>query len=342
MPHLLKLPKNLAGRDFVVGDIHFKTRELHKGLLALGFDKSVDRLIAVGDLIDRGSGILDGLKLLGEPWFFTVKGNHEQMLIDAYRANPHLPYSAHGARWWMTIDDDSKPMIIDKLESLPLLIELQTAQGVLGVVHADVPAGLSWDDLTRDIDNPQLQDVALWGRERIKKHHRGGVPGAWRVCVGHTWIPHALRLGNVLALDVTGGGDGSLAIYSVQDDTIYVDGVPVGLDQADRLSEQLVELEGSLTSLKTLVHANKLLESQIASREAEVRAKQISSAWLNMADEIAGMQQLVNALHGLSLLTGERRSAKLEELQQRYAGTPTEDLIIRLFGSSTISDKETY
>lgn len=52
MPHLLKLPHNQAGRDFVVGDLHFKTRELHKGLQALGFDKSVDRLIAVGDLID--------------------------------------------------------------------------------------------------------------------------------------------------------------------------------------------------------------------------------------------------------------------------------------------------
>ena len=65
MPHLLRIPRNQAGRDFVVGDIHFKTRELHKGLLALGFDKSVDRLIAVGDLIDRGPGMLDGLKLLG-------------------------------------------------------------------------------------------------------------------------------------------------------------------------------------------------------------------------------------------------------------------------------------
>jgi serine/threonine protein phosphatase 1 len=161
------------------------------------------------------------------------------------------------------------------------------------VVHADVHVGLAWDDFTLSLANLQIQDVALWGRERIKKHHRGGVPGAWRVCVGHTWIPHALRLGNVLALDVTGGGDGALAIYSMQDDTIYVDGVPVGLDQADRLGEQLNELEGSLTSLKTLVYANKLLESQIASREAEVRAKQIASAWLNMADEFAGMQQLV-------------------------------------------------
>lgn len=335
MPHLLKLPKNLAGRDFVVGDIHFKTRELHRGLQALAFDRSVDRLIAVGDLIDRGPGMLDGLKLLGEPWFYTVKGNHEQMLIDAYRANPHLPYSAHGARWWMSIDEESKPMIIAKLESLPLIIEVETAHGPIAVVHADVPAGLSWADFTSGIDNPQFQDIALWGRERIKKHHRGGVPGAWRVCVGHTWIPHALRLGNVLALDVTGGGDGSLAIYSVQDDTIYVDGVPVGLDQADRLGEQLVELEGSLTSLKTLVHSNKLLESQIASREAEVRARQISSVWLNMAEEIADMQQLVNALHGLSLLTGERRSAKLEELHDRYAGTPTGDLLIRLFGPTS-------
>lgn len=176
--------------------------------------------------------------------------------------------------------------------------------------------------------------MSRWGgRERIKKHHRGGIPGAWRVCVGHTWIPHAFRLGNVLTLDVTGGGDGALAIYSAQDDTIYVDGVPVGLDQADRLGEQLVELEGSLTSLKTLVHANKLLESQIASREAEVRAKQISSAWLNMADEIAGMQQLVSALHGLSLLSGESRGAKLEELQMRYRGTPTSDLLRRLFST---------
>lgn len=333
MPHLLKLPQNHAGRDFVVGDIHFKTRELHKGLQALGFDKSVDRLIAVGDLIDRGPGMLDGLKLLGEPWFFTVKGNHEQMLIDAYRANPRLPYSDHGARWWLTIDDESKPMIIDKLESLPLVIEVETARGVVGVVHADVPGGLAWDDFTQSLKNPQIQDVALWGRERIKKYHRGGVPGAWRVCVGHTWIPHSLRLGNVLALDVTGGGDGPLAIYSLQDDVVYVDGKASGLDQTERLGEQLNELEQSLTSLKTLLSVNKLIESQIASRDAEARVQQITSTWLTLADNIAGMQQLQNALHGLSLLSAERRVAKQQELQARYAGTPTGGLLTRLFGS---------
>lgn len=41
---LLRLPMNDLGRDFVVGDIHFKTIELHKGLRALGFDSAIDRV----------------------------------------------------------------------------------------------------------------------------------------------------------------------------------------------------------------------------------------------------------------------------------------------------------
>lgn len=161
-------PRNDVGRDFVVGDIHFKTIDLHKGLLKLGFDKAIDRVIGVGDLIDRGPGVLDGLKLLGEPWFFTVQGNHEQMLINAYRDNPSARYVAHGASWWSTIADESKEMIIGKLESLPSVIEIESPRGLVGVVHADIPAGMSWVEFTRDISIPAVKEIALWGRERIK------------------------------------------------------------------------------------------------------------------------------------------------------------------------------
>lgn len=129
---ILRLPANHFGRDFVVGDIHFKTIDLHRGLHALGFDKAKDRVIAVGDVMDRGPGVLDGLKLLGEPWFFSVQGNHEQMLIAAYRENPSARYASHGAGWWLTIADESKSMIIDKLSSLPLAIEIETENGIVG------------------------------------------------------------------------------------------------------------------------------------------------------------------------------------------------------------------
>lgn len=52
-------------------------------------------------------------------------------------------------------------------------------------------------------------------------------------------MPRLLRLGNVVVLDITGGGDGSLAIYCIHDDTTYIDGVLASLDQAERLVEKL-------------------------------------------------------------------------------------------------------
>lgn len=329
---VLRLPRNDAGRDFVVGDIHFKTVDLHRGLHKLGFDSKVDRIIGVGDLIDRGPGVLDGLKLLGEKWFHTVTGNHEQMLIKAYRDNPDARYSSHGAGWWATVADESKEMIIAKLESLPTLIEVESPRGTVGVVHADVPAGVSWSEFVRDIANPAIEDIALWGRERVKKHQRGGVPGVWRVCTGHTWVPEPLRLGNVLALDCTGGGDGPLAIYCVQDDTVYVEGRSMSLDQTAVVTELLGKLEQSTSELKATTHANKLIESQSLSKKSHEIAQRASTAWVALEQEISEHQELINALHGLSLVTGDRRAAKLEELKAKYAGTQIELLLMRLLG----------
>mgnify|MGYP003407724926 FL=1 len=327
---VMRLPRNERGRDFVVGDIHFKTIDLHKGLTALGFDSAVDRVVAVGDVIDRGPSVLDGLKLLGESWFFTVKGNHEQMLIDAYRENPNAVYAANGARWWMSIADDSKPMIIEKLESLPSAIEIESTRGTVGVVHADVPAGMSWQDFAGSLDNAQIENVAFWSMTRVIKHYREGVPGIWRVCTGHTWVPQPLRLGNFLALDATGGAAGPLAIYCVQDDTIYIEGRSVALESAEVVTEQLQELEHVLTNLNLMTHANKLIESQGLAVEADDLIKQANTAWLTLREELSESQRFINALHGISLMSGEKKASKLEELKERYAGTQMGYLLERL------------
>jgi len=331
-PNVLQLPKNPHGRDFVVGDIHFKTTDLHRALHALGFDKTKDRLIAVGDLIDRGRGVLDGLKLLGEPWFFCVQGNHERMLIDAYEAAPEARYSAHGAGWWMTIADESKAMIIGKLKSLPIAIEIESDRGVVGVVHADVPAGMAWPSFVEQLENPDLEHIALWGRDRIIGHHRGGVPGAWRVCVGHTWTPQPLRLGNVLALDINGGAEGPLAIFDVREDRIFVDGVAASIEQAECLGEQLRSLEQRAGALQSLVSGNALPDSQALATELELMAKKVNAMWQDVHEGIEQQQQLVNALHGLSLASGERRRVKLDALCAQHENTQIEGLLRRLLG----------
>lgn len=329
---VLRLPVNQNGRDFVVGDIHFKMTDLYKALKAVGFDRTVDRLIGVGDVIDRGPGVLDGLKLLGEPWFTTVAGNHEDMLIDAYRKDPNARYAAHGAGWWATIDDGSKEMIINKLASLPTVIEIESARGLVGVVHADVPFGMQWSEFVARIGNSQIKEVAQWSMQRVSKHNREGVPGIWRVCTGHTWIPRPLRLGNFLALDCSSGGEGPLVMYCVQDDTIYMEGRPVSLSSVEVVTEQLQQLEGTLANLKTMAHANKLIETQGLSAEADALTKQINSGWLNLRDDISEPQRLINALHGLSLTPPERKAAKLEQISASFDDIQIKQLLQRLFG----------
>lgn len=262
---VLRLPPNDIGRDFVIGDIHFKTIELYRGLNALDFDSAIDRVIAVGDLIDRGLGVLDGLKLLGEPWFFTVQGNHEQMLINAYRTNPDAPYSSHGAGWWSTIADESKAMIVNKLESLPIVIEIECPSGVVGVVHADVPSGMPWGEFVEEIADPKVEQTALWGRSRVVQQSHAGVNGVWRVCVGHTWTSSPMRLGNVLALDCTGGREGALGIYCVQDDAIYVDGTLVCSDEAEMPSKHLRDEAREPQRLTDALHG---LSSSMKDRKA--------------------------------------------------------------------------
>ncbi len=79
--------QNINGADyrriFVVGDIHGCLDMLNEKLLSVDFDESKDLLISVGDLIDRGEQNVECLDLITYPWFRAVRGNHEQMAIDA-------------------------------------------------------------------------------------------------------------------------------------------------------------------------------------------------------------------------------------------------------------------
>lgn len=79
------LPRNTVGRDFVVGDLHGHRHLLEQQLERLAFDPSRDRVLAVGDLVDRGPDSLGTLSLIREPWFHAVLGNHELMLLQFLR-----------------------------------------------------------------------------------------------------------------------------------------------------------------------------------------------------------------------------------------------------------------
>lgn len=75
-------------RIFVITDLHGKNELFRKSLKEIGLKKT-DKLILLGDIIDRGEdskGLLDTIILLKEHSFDVtcLMGNHEQMLLDAH------------------------------------------------------------------------------------------------------------------------------------------------------------------------------------------------------------------------------------------------------------------
>jgi hypothetical protein len=76
-------------RTLVVGDVHGCLAELDALLLECGYDPARDRLVFLGDLLDRGADPVGVLRRVRELGAECVLGNHEEK---------HLRYAAHEAR----------------------------------------------------------------------------------------------------------------------------------------------------------------------------------------------------------------------------------------------------
>ena len=75
-------------KTFVVGDIHGRCAQLHGLLDLLPRDETSDKLIFIGDLIDRGADVPGCVTLVHKlcsenpERVICLRGNHEQMLLD--------------------------------------------------------------------------------------------------------------------------------------------------------------------------------------------------------------------------------------------------------------------
>lgn len=194
-PRTLILPENTQGRDFVVGDIHGAFNLLEQALIAVGFDPEKDRLIAVGDLVNRGPQSGDCLYYLAQPWFYALRGNHEEIFMDLYkegeldRPGVHH-YIPHGMGWMLEELNDTLNSIRSAFETLPFAIEVATPDGIIGFVHADVPAGMGWDTFKQKLDegDKTAERTATWSRKRLQTNDTSGVDGISRVFFGHTVV----------------------------------------------------------------------------------------------------------------------------------------------------------
>ena len=208
------------GRDFVVGDVHGCFDLLEQALAVVAFNPEKDRLILLGDLVDRGPYSKECLDVLSQPWCYCVRGNHEDLLVSYYLNGwfDDLAFlrdmPANGTEWWFNLDEQTRIPYLRAFAQLPIALELQTSQGLVGFVHAEVPIGMAWQPFLECLErgDSRVTFQALWGRTRYAHDNCSGVRGVPHLFAGHT-IHHegVTHYGNMSIID-TGASRGRMGL----------------------------------------------------------------------------------------------------------------------------------
>lgn len=201
-------PNENGGRDFAVGDIHGHFTLLQQALDKVGFDPETDRLFSVGDLVDRGPECRQVLDWLAKPWFHPVRGNHDDYVCRFDTCDVDN-WVYNGGAWFAALNWDEQREFAAQFRELPIAIEVETDEGLVGLVHADCPFP-SWFDLQFQLESLTGQNLKLvknacmWSRSRFEFGDAAGVKDVRAVVCGHTPVKAPVVLGNVYHIDTAG------------------------------------------------------------------------------------------------------------------------------------------
>jgi serine/threonine protein phosphatase 1 len=205
------LTTNNLGRDYFVGDIHGRFDELMDALDRVDFNFETDRLISVGDLVDRGDQSEKVVGLIDQPWFYAVRGNHDQFILDQYEAERVMlygDYSHYSARdihrqvccfeadWFYALSEKQQFALASKLMRLAYVIELDLGSMRIGVCHAGVPLEFDdWQAYLVGLADRNVRELTLRNRHVAQNLNRGverQLKGIDFTLHGHSCFPKPL------------------------------------------------------------------------------------------------------------------------------------------------------
>lgn len=207
--------ENTKGRDFVVGDIHGHYDLFMAELNKLEFDREVDRMFSVGDLIDRGPKSLECLELLSEPWFFAVCGNHEDFMFECILGKSLTGsdyWGPNGGDWHKEIDPYEMELIAQSAyDKMSVAIQINNPGNIIGITHAAPPLEI-WNE--EHIAN--MWEQALWDRGIIKHYYTVPNPvGVDSTYHGHTPTNGIYMKGKATWIDTGAYRTGNLTILEI-------------------------------------------------------------------------------------------------------------------------------
>jgi len=194
-------------RRFIVGDLHGSYNLLIDKLEEINFNKTKDIMYSVGDLIDRGPDSLKCLKLIEEPWFKSVMGNHEELMIDVILngRNNNL-WIMNGGMWYLSEDINEVKRLARLAEQLPYSRTIDN----IGICHAESPTS-DWNDAINP--NELNKSKMVWGRSKITQ--KSITKNIKQTYHGHTIKPIVTVSGNATFIDTGAYYTGNLTVLEI-------------------------------------------------------------------------------------------------------------------------------
>ena len=199
--------KEIKGKLWAVGDIHGCYNLLMTRLKEIGFDFESDLLVAVGDLVDRGTQNIECIELLSKPWFTSVRGNHEDLCIGGLHDEAYKRcHISNGGEWFYMLDGQAMYNIAKTFAELPVVLEISYNGKKFGFVHGHIEEN-NWDEFKASFAENQrgraASDLAMWGRDRLNEDNKQytHVKGVHAVIMGHTVTQKPCKRDNCYWID---------------------------------------------------------------------------------------------------------------------------------------------
>ena len=234
-PPVQVLPRNTRGRDLIIGDIHGRRATFEHLLKRVGYSPgSGDRVLLLGDVIDRGPDSAGMLSWLLRDGVHCVRGNHEQLMIDALEGDKEMEelwVKRNGGGWASSLGASDRERWLRVLNGLPVAIEVRAALGTLVLVHAEISETTPWWATKAWLEEGNRTALirAIWAKWRINNNpsRDSGVPDVWRTFHGHVAMREPVQLGNMRWIDL---GAGHFEEY----DKAGLACVPIGVDGVEQ------------------------------------------------------------------------------------------------------------
>ncbi|AUX84879.1 serine/threonine protein phosphatase [Acinetobacter sp. ACNIH2] len=214
--------KEIKGKLWAVGDIHGCYNLLMTRLKEIGFDFENDLLVAVGDLVDRGTQNIQCVELLSKPWFTSVRGNHEDLCIGGLHNESYKRcHVANGGEWFYMLDGQAMYNIAKTFAELPVVLEINRSGKKFGFVHGHIEQN-NWEEFKETFNQEPTasrdpSELAMWGRDRLDedKKQYTHVSGIDAVIMGHTVTQKPCKRDNCYWIDTGAVHWGTMTILDL-------------------------------------------------------------------------------------------------------------------------------